>query len=312
MPKRSDDDRDGAAFNRAYLTGFGERVRRLREKEGVTLKQVAQLSGLSDRYIIEVEKGAANPSLESVLSLARALQTSVLDLLPKDSETDMGASAGPTREILKLLERCPGEQVSQILGALSSFLEHARGRHIAIIGMRGSGKTTIGQILARRMTMPFYELDDLIENDTGLSLGEIFDLEGEQYYRAVEEKTLERVLKRSPGVIAAGGGLVMNPTALFLLKLHGFVVWLQASPEALIARVRSSKDQSRLSAHPQVSKQLKAILDRRTPYYAQADLVLDTTRKSPEDIVNAIVQAFQSPNKPKAGRERTRIPLRNR
>lgn len=306
MPKRSDDDRDAKAFSRAYLTSFGERVRTLREKQGVTLKQLAQLSGLSDRYIIEVEKGKANPSLESVLSLARALQTFLTDLLPKDSEDNTAASAAPTREILKLLERCPSEQVSQVLGAISAFLEHARGRHIALIGMRGAGKTTIGQIVARRMTMPFYELDDLIENDTGLSLGEIFDLEGEQYYRAVEEKTLERVLKRNPGVIAAGGGLVTNPTALFLLKLHGLVVWLQASPEALIARVRSSKDQSRLSAHPQVSKQLKAILDRRTPYYAQADLVLDTTRKSPESIANAIVHGFQGPNKPKAARQRTK------
>ena len=302
MPKRRNNDPDPKAFSRAYLASFGERVRTLRERQGITLKQLAQLSGLSDRYIIQVEKGEANPSLESVLRLAPALQTSVTGLLPEDAKN--ATASGPARKIMKLLEGRASEQISRSVDAVSAFLEPSKGRHIALVGMRGAGKTTLGQLLARRMTVPFYELDRLIENDTGLSLAEIFDLEGEEYYRAVEEKTLERVLKRKPGIIAAGGGLVMNRTALFLLKLNASIVWLQASPEALIARVRSSKDQSRISAHPQVSTQLKAILDRRTPYYAQADLVIDTTHKSPETIVHAIVHALG--NQSAARRQRTK------
>ena len=302
MPKRRNNDPDPKAFSRAYLASFGERVRTLRERQGITLKQLAQLSGLSDRYIIQVEKGEANPSLESVLRLAPALQASVTGLLPEDAKN--ATASGPARKIMKLLEGRSSEQISRIVDAVSAFLEPSKGRHIALVGMRGAGKTTLGQLLARRMTVPFYELDRLIENDTGLSLAEIFDLEGEEYYRAVEEKTLERVLKRKPGIIAAGGGLVMNRTALFLLKLNASIVWLQASPEALIARVRSSKDQSRISAHPQVSTQLKAILDRRTPYYAQADLVIDTTHKSPETIVHAIVHALG--NQSAARRQRTK------
>ena len=302
MPKRRNNDPDPKAFSRAYLASFGERVRTLRERQGITLKQLAQLSGLSDRYIIQVEKGEANPSLESVLRLAPALQASVTGLLPEDAKN--ATVSAPARKILKLLEGRSSQQISRLVDAVSAFLEPSKGRHIALVGMRGAGKTTLGQLLARRMTVPFYELDRLIENDTGLSLAEIFDLEGEEYYRAVEEKTLERVLKRKPGIIAAGGGLVMNRTALFLLKLNASIVWLQASPEALIARVRSSKDQSRISAHPQVSTQLKAILDRRTPYYAQADLVIDTTHKSPETIVHAIVHALG--NQSAARRRRTK------
>jgi len=305
MPKLRVDDRDPQAFSRAYLANFGERVRMLRERHGITLKQLAQISGLSDRYIIQVEQGAANPSLETVRRLALALQTSVTGLLPADAKTTAAEPTGPARKILELLEGRSNEQISRIVDAVSAFLEPTKGRHIALVGMRGAGKTTVGQLFARRRTVPFYELDQIIENDIGLSLAEIFDLEGEEYYRAVEEKTLEKVLKRRPGIIAAGGGLVMNPTAFFLLKLNAFTVWLQASPEALLTRVRSSKDQSRLGAYPQASKQLKAILDRRTPYYAQADLVIDTTRKSPEAAVDVIVHAITEPSA--TGRQKTKL-----
>lgn len=299
MSKRGDENRNAAEADRVYLARLGQRVRTLRERQGITLKRLAQLSGLSDRFIIEVEKGKANPSLTSANGLARALQTSLSDLLPdKSNDKLILESSAATREIAALLEHCPRAQVSRILDSLSAYLNRTKGGHIALVGMRGAGKTTVGHLLARRRKSPFYELDELIENNTGLSLGEIFDLEGEQYYRAVEEKTLQRVLKKSPGVIAAGGGLVMNPTAFFLLKLHAFIVWLQASPEALIARVRSGKDQRRLSAHPQVSRQLKAILDRRTPYYAQADLIVDTTRRSPEAICKIVVNAFQNFGEP--------------
>ncbi|MGN6733237.1 MAG: shikimate kinase, partial [Candidatus Binatia bacterium] len=232
MPKPRVDDRDPKAFSRAYLANFGERVRTLRERQGVTLKQLAQLSGLSDRYIIQVEQGATNPSLESVLRLALSLQTPVTGLLPDEPQNVTVEPRGPARQIFQLLEGRSSEQISRIADAVSAFLESAKGRHIALVGMRGAGKTTVGQLLARRRTKPFYELDRLIEQDTGLSVAEIFDLEGEEYYRALEEKTLEKVLKRKPGIIAAGGGLVMNPTALFLLKLNTSIVWLQASPEA--------------------------------------------------------------------------------
>jgi XRE family aerobic/anaerobic benzoate catabolism transcriptional regulator len=294
MAKRKAGETNTADPSRLYLAKLGDEVRKLRQQRGITLKRVAQLSGLSDRFIIEVEKGKANPSLASVISLADALQTSVTDLLPSDNPTKTQNSSTSVKQILALLKNRPDEQISRILSCLSAYLDGTKGSHISLIGMRGAGKTTVGNILARSLKVPFYELDALIVKDTGLSLREIFDLEGENYYRAVEERILERVMKKTPGVIAAGGGLVMNPTSLLRLKLHTFVVWLQASPETLIARVRAGKDERRLSAHPDVRKQLQAILDRRTPHYAQADLIVNTTDRSAEAISKAIIDAFRN------------------
>jgi XRE family aerobic/anaerobic benzoate catabolism transcriptional regulator len=309
MAKRSAIDTKPADPSR-YLAQLGERVRKLRQQRGATLKRMAQLSGLSDRFIIEVEKGKANPSLTSINRLADALQTSFRDLLPSDNEENTQTSSPSVRQLLALLKNRPDEQISRILTCLSAYFDHAKGSHISLVGMRGAGKTTVGNLVARGLKAPFYELDALIEKETGLSLREIFDLEGENYYRAVEERVLERVLKKTPGVIAAGGGLVMNPTSLLRLKLHSFMVWLQASPETLIARVRTGKDERRLSAHPDVRKQLQAILDRRTPHYAQAALVVNTTDKSPEAIAKTILDAFRNSanlGQPRA-REKTSSP----
>jgi XRE family transcriptional regulator, aerobic/anaerobic benzoate catabolism transcriptional regulator len=302
MAKRSTSDTNSADASRLYLAQLGERVRKLRHQRGATLKRVAQLSGLSDRFIIEVEKGKANPSVTSINRLADALQTSFRNLLPNDNEENTQTSSPSVKQLLALLKNRPDEQVTRILTCLSAYFDDAKGSHISLIGMRGAGKTTVGNLVARSLKAPFYELDALIERDTGLSLREIFDLEGENYYRAVEEKVLERVLKKTPGVVAAGGGLVMNPTSLLRLKLHSFMVWLQASPETLITRVRAGKDERRLSAHPDVRRQLQAILDRRTPHYAQADLVVNTTNKSAEAMAKTILDAFRNSANPKQER----------
>ena len=240
MAKRSTSETNSADASRLYLAQLGERVRKLRQQRGATLKRVAQLSGLSDRFIIEVEKGKANPSLTSINRLADALQTSFKDLLPSDNDENTQTSSPSVRQVLALLKNRPDEQVTRILTCLSAYFDGAKGSHISLIGMRGAGKTTVGNLVARSLKAPFYELDALIEKDTGLSLREIFDLEGENYYRAVEERVLERVLKKTPGVIAAGGGLVMNPTQSDSFKA-AFFYGLASGLTRDIDRPRSSR-----------------------------------------------------------------------
>src|ERR1044071_8804567 len=139
MPKPQPDERNPSS--RTYLTEFGKKVRSLRENRGVTLKQLAQLSGLSDRYIIQVEQGTANPSLDSVLRLAVALETSVPELLPEDGKNKSPEPGGPTRKFLQLLEGRSRDEIVRIVDAVSGFLEPTKGRHIALVGMRGAGKS---------------------------------------------------------------------------------------------------------------------------------------------------------------------------
>ncbi|NIO12072.1 MAG: helix-turn-helix domain-containing protein [Deltaproteobacteria bacterium] len=295
MPKAK--PRPGETENRSahYLSVIGESVRKLRERQGMTLRQLAALSGLSDRFIIAVEKGVANPSVTSLVQLAEGLKISLVDLLSQAAPSRDLEPQSNARKIADLLDGRPQEQIARVLSCLSMYLKEFRGLHVALVGMRGAGKTTVGRHLARVLRMPFYELDEFIEIEAGLSLNEVFRLEGESYYRTLEGQVLQRTLRNAPGIIAAGGGLVMNPTNLLRLKLHSFVVWLRASPETLIERVRATNDERALRNQRNIGKQLKTILAQRTPYYSQADFVINTTNKTVEAVGRAIVQALGKP-----------------
>ena len=140
MAKRSAGESNTADPSRLYLAKLGQEVRKLRQRRGITLKRVAQLSGLSDRFLIEVEKGNANPSLASVINLADALQTSLTDLLPSDNQANTQDSSTSVKQVMALLKNRPDEQISRILSCLSSYLDGSEGPHISLIGMRGCRK----------------------------------------------------------------------------------------------------------------------------------------------------------------------------
>jgi XRE family aerobic/anaerobic benzoate catabolism transcriptional regulator len=236
------------------LRGLGRRVRTLRGRLGYTLKELSARAGLSPRFLVQVEAGQANISVRKLAGLASALGLTPAGLL---APTD-------------------GESVRPV---------------IALLGLRGAGKTTIGRRLARRLRVTFVELDRQVEQAAGMSLAEIFALHGEEYYRRLERETLERVLDEAGGrrlVLAAGGGLVTSPETYALLRRRALTVWLRADPEDHWNRVVQQGDRRPIADHPEAMAELRRLLAARQRLYAEADGTVDTSRLGIQGTVRAV------------------------
>lgn len=235
------------------LAALGRRARAQRLARGWTLREVAERSGLSARFLVQLEGGEGNISIRRLADVARALETTPAVLLSGD--------------------------------------EPASGPVIALLGLRGAGKTTIGRKLARRRRVPFLELDKRIEQAADLSLGELFTLHGEDYYRRLEREVLQDVLADAkPMVLATGGGLVASPDTFAMLRRSATTVWLRASPEDHWNRVVRQGDRRPMADHPQAMADLRSLLAIREPLYALADHTVDTSGSSVEHVVEAIEQ----------------------
>ncbi|PYQ15773.1 MAG: transcriptional regulator [Acidobacteria bacterium] len=239
------------------LETLGRRVRERRAERGYTLNALAERSGLSCRFLIGVEGGQANISVRRLADLARALGSTPTALL---AEPDGGTD---------------------------------RPSVIALLGLRGAGKTTIGRRLARRRRVPFVELDRRVEQAAGMSLTELFALHGEEYYRRLERETLERVLDEAraagrPAVLAVGGGLVTSPETYSLLRRRALTVWLRADPEDHWNRVVQQGDRRPMADHPEAMAELRRLLAARQRLYAEADRTVDTSRLRIQGTVRAV------------------------
>lgn len=259
-PKHSSDPvhRPGAEpVRHPLLTSLGAVVRARRQALGLTRQALATQAGLSLRFLAEVESGQANVSVLKLADLAQALNVSLPSLLSGDS----GPAAPP--------------QYPPV---------------IALVGLRGAGKSTIGPLLARRLDIPFVELDALIQEGTGLALAELFELHGESFYRRAEREALERVVQSGkPCVVAVSGGIVTDPQALGLLRERTLMVWLKARPEQHIPRLEAQGDRRPMANRPNAQTQLQALLRARAPYYRQARLTLDTSLETPAACADKLV-----------------------
>jgi XRE family aerobic/anaerobic benzoate catabolism transcriptional regulator len=233
------------------LAALGRRARAQRISRHLTLREVAERSGVSARFLVQLEAGTGNISVRRLADVAAALDTTPAALL---SET-----ASPRTPV------------------------------VALLGLRGAGKTTIGRRLARRRRVSFVELDRRIEGAADLNLGEIFTLHGEEYYRRLEREVLQEVLSEGrPMVLATGGGLVASPDTFAMLRRSAITVWLRARPEDHWNRVVRQGDRRPMADHPQAMADLRGLLSAREPLYALADFTIDTSSAGLDRIVDTI------------------------
>jgi len=237
-----------------FLLRLGRQLRERRKLRGLSQEQLGELSGLSTRYISQIEAGRGNLSILRLLELTRALGVPLHEALQPDKWHPI----------------------------------------VALIGLRGAGKSTVGRDLARRLDRPFAELDGLIEDEVGLGLAEIFAIHGESYYRRLEREVLTRfVLGGTPAVLATGGSLVTDRTTFDLLKKSAVTVWLRARPELHLERVSAQGDRRPMAGRANPLADLGSLLREREPLYSEADITIDTTHLSIAEVAGEAVRRLR-------------------
>ena len=267
-----------------FLVALGERVRTLRSRRGLTRKAVAQAANVSERHLANLEYGMGNASILVLLQVARALQCELSELLG-----DVTTSSPEWLMIRELLEHRNEADLRRARQALSELFhapgdaDRARTTRIALIGLRGAGKSSLGQRLADDLGYAFIELSREIEQFAGCSIHEIHNLYGTNAYRRYERRALEEAIQIYPEVvIATPGGLVSDAANFNLLLQHCYTIWLQADPADHMSRVAAQGDMRPMAASPEAMDDLKRILAGRAAFYAKADLRFDTSAYTEE------------------------------
>jgi XRE family aerobic/anaerobic benzoate catabolism transcriptional regulator len=267
---------------RAFLASIARSVRLARAKRGMTRRQLAQESGASERYLAQIESGEGNPSVLILRSIAEALDVPIIELLPRSN----GRTAA-MRDILDTLARLPLAE----LPAIADWIESRAGanavpdraRRIALVGLRGAGKSTLGQRLAQAFGCPFVELDRLVEQDYGARIPDLIEMAGLATFRRYERACLERVLdQHEAAVIATAGGIVSNEETYALLLRRTHAIWIKARPEEHMSRVMEQGDFRPMAQNREAMADLLAILEARRADYARAPAQLDTSGDTAE------------------------------
>lgn len=268
----------------AFLGALGRRVREIRERRGMARKVLARDADVSERYLAQLETGEGNVSIVLLRRIATALGASLGELLNEETRD------GPERRMIeRLLETLPPHRLEETMFRLMRELgaqESVRRKRLALIGLRGAGKTTLGELLAQELDVPFVELDREIEREAGLTLSEVFMLYGQGGYRRLERRCLERVIRaHEHAVLSVGGGIVSEPETYNLLLTNCYTVWLKAAPEEHMARVAAQGDFRPMQDNTEAMEDLRRILAAREPLYAKADATVDTSGHSPQQTL---------------------------
>ncbi|BCO27457.1 shikimate kinase [Rhodoferax lithotrophicus] len=272
-----------------FLAALGERVRALRARRGMTRKALAQVADVSERHLANLEYGVGNASILVLLQVAGALQCSLGELIG-----DVTTSSPEWLMIRELLEQRDDATLQRVRIAIGEMLGTGGGNaalspRIALIGLRGAGKSTLGQMLAEDLGFPFVELSREIEKFAGCSVSEIQALYGVNAYRRYERRALEEAIQIYPeAVIATPGGLVSDAATFNELLAHCTTVWLQADPEDHMKRVTAQGDLRPMAASKEAMEDLKGILHGRAAFYSKAQYKLDTSAQPLGPTFNAL------------------------
>jgi XRE family aerobic/anaerobic benzoate catabolism transcriptional regulator len=273
-----------------FLAAMGRHVREARERRGLARKAISHVAGVSERYLAQLEAGEGNASVLLLRNVARALGMPLTELLePRENSVEQ-------RLIRRFLDRLPAHRLEDVVFRLMrDFGEEAaaRRRRVALVGLRGAGKTTLGSALAAEMGCPFVELDREIEREAGIGLSEVFLLYGRPGYRRIERRCLERMIGTHPEmVMTVGGGIVSEPETYNLLLQQCFTVWVRALPDEHMARVVAQGDLRPMQGNDEAMADLQRILDSREPLYQKADITLDTSGEDPRTSLSKLRQAI--------------------
>jgi XRE family aerobic/anaerobic benzoate catabolism transcriptional regulator len=279
-----------------YLRHLGERVRMLRNQRGMTRKALAEHADVSERYLAQLEAGLGNGSIVLLRRIARAIGLPVTQLVNEGAEPALDFVL-----LSQFLERLSPPALAE---ARDLLLKHfaepsndARRRRIALLGLRGGGKSTLGRLLAERLAIPFIELDREIEKRSGTTLSEIFDMFGQETFRRAEREALDDVLRQHKDfVIATSGSIVTEPGTLELLLSSCFTVWVRAEPEDHMKRVMAQGDMRPMANNTRAMDDLLSILRSREPLYAKAEVSLTTTGKTPEQNLTELLRIMAVPD----------------
>jgi len=294
----------GAATAVAFLAAIGSEVRRHRAKRGMTRRQLAQASTTSERYLAQIESGAGNPSASVLRAIAQALDLPAAALLPAT-----GARPAALGAVLDLVAQLPESELPELAKLIGARVDHAgadRARRIALVGLRGAGKSTLGRMLAQQLGWPFVELDRVVEADYGASIPDLIEMAGTATFRRHERSALDRVIaSHEAAVITTAGGIVADPETYTRLLRRSHTIWIKARPEDHMSRVMAQGDfrpmaQNREANPKGAMADLVAILEARRADYARAEAEVDTSGAALEqsfaDLLRVVTPWLDAPS----------------
>jgi XRE family aerobic/anaerobic benzoate catabolism transcriptional regulator len=273
-----------------FVALVGERVRKARERRGISRRVLAELSQVSLRYLAQLEGGSGNISIALLWRVSEALDHRI--------EWLVGADDPWTSEIVQcseLFRTATGDQRRRVMRILDpGDPARLREKRLCLIGLRGAGKSTLGKELSNELSLPFIELNREIEEISGMASNEVMALYGQEGYRRLERQAVERVVATSDAVVlAVAGGIVAEPETFAYLLRHFHTIWLKARPEEHMERVRNQGDLRPMSGNPRAMEELRSILTSREELYSKAEATVDTSGRSLEESRRDLVAAVR-------------------